>query len=148
MMDLHVDDAGFVRAPAPLVYRRLTDIRRWPTWWPGCRILDRGVPGEERFLVELTPGIGRRLRVAATPGDWRHEHGFGLTLTGDLDGRAEFWLEHLPAGTVVHHLLVARTPRSRPQTVLRDHRRAIRRGLWGLKDALQVEARTSAGLQP
>lgn len=147
-MDLHVDDAGFVRAPAPLVYRRLTDIRRWPGWWPGCRVVDRGAPGVESFLVELSPGPGRRLRFACEPGEWRHEHGFALALAGDLVGRAEFWLEHLPAGTIVHHLLVARTDRARPHAVLRDHRRAIRRGLWGLKDALQLEARTSAGLQP
>ena len=149
MATLHVDDAGFVRAPAWLVYRRLTDVGGWPTWWPGARV--RSLParaGDEAWLVELRGAPLRRLRVAARPHGWRHEQGFSLALTGDLAGGAEFWLEPGYGGTVVHHLLVAESPRRDERALLRDHRVALRRGLWGLKDLLQLEARTSGSLTP
>lgn len=161
-MDLHVDDAGFVRAPSGWVYRRLTDVGRWPEWWPGTRVAPCAgrsgtapwapvggrapLDGDEVWALELAGGWLRRLRLEARLGGWRHDHGFVLELAGDLDGRAEFWLEDTHGGTVVHHLLLARTRRSRPLTVHTDYRRALRRGLWGCKDALQLEARTSAGL--
>ena len=149
-MELHVDDAGFVRAPAPLVYRRLTHIGGWPDWWPGVRVRTAGPPmsDEPVWSIELAGGRGRRLRYEVRPHGWRHEQGFLLTLEGDLVGGAEFWLEPTHGGTVVHHLLGARTTLPRPLRVLADHRRAVRRGLWGLKDALQLEARTSIGLAP
>ena len=148
-MDLHVDDAAFVRAPAGLVYRRLTDVSRWPTWWPGTRV--RPMPpedGDETWGLELAGAPLRRLRLAARLHGWRHDQGFALALRGDLVGRAEFWLEPGHGGTVVHHVAVASTDRPRARTVEGDYRRALRRGTWGLKDALQLEARTSAGLPP
>lgn len=148
-MELYVDDAGFVRAPAPLVYRRLTHVAAWPEWWPGARVrrADRTEAGET-WGVELRGARGRRLRYELRPHGWRHEHGFLLALRGDVAGSAEFWLEPTHGGTVVHHLLVATTDLPRPVRVLTDHRRAVRRGLWGLKDTVQLEARTSIGLAP
>ncbi|MCC5947681.1 MAG: hypothetical protein JJT89_04420 [Nitriliruptoraceae bacterium] len=145
---LHVDDATFVRAPATLVYRALTDVRRWPTWWSGCRVQDRGAPGEDRFVIEWTGAWRRVHRVQATAGAWRHAHGFTLSLAGDLDGQLEFWLDASHAGTTVHHLLVATTTATRPMTLLADHRRAARRGLWGVKDLVQLDVRASIGLDP
>jgi hypothetical protein len=149
-VDLHVDDAGFARAPAPLVYRRLTHLGAWPHWWRGCRTRAStpSSSGEAVWSVELTGAWGRRLRYEVRPHEWRHEHGFLLALRGDVEGTAEFWLEPTHGGTVVHHLLMARTTLPHPVRVLADHRRAIRRGLWGLKDAVQLEARTSIGLVP
>lgn len=147
-MELHVDDAGFVRAPAPLVYRRLTHVAAWPEWWSGARVRSVTADDGERWLVQLAAGRGRRLRYEVRPHGWRHEQGFHLEVRGDVVGAGEFWLEPTHGGTVVHHLLVARTGLPRPQRVLADHRRAIRRGLWGLKDALQLEARSSIGLTP
>lgn len=149
-MELHVDDAGFVRAPAPLVYRRLTHIGAWPEWWRGCRVRAAAPSsgGDAVWSIELTGGRGRRLRHEARAHGWRHERGFLLALDGDLVGSAEFWLEPTHGGTVVHHLLMARTHVPRPARVLADHRLAIRRGLWDLKDVLQLEARTSIGLMP
>ena len=79
---------------------------------------------------------------------WRHEQGFALALRGDVTGRAEFWLEPTGGGTVVHHLLDAEVPAGSFRRLHRDYRRAIRTGLWGLKDQLHLEARTSAGLLP
>ena len=144
-----VDDAGFVRAPIELVYRRVTDIREWPSWWPGTQVRPlRAVGPDERWGLEVRAGRGLRLRLGLTPVRWRHEAGFELLLDGDLSGRGEFWLEPAGSGTVVHHLLVAESPLLWPGRVHRGYRRAVRRGLWGLKDVLHIEARTSVGLVP
>lgn len=146
---LHADDRAFVRAPEALVYRRLTHLAAWPAWWSGCRVESLpAVDGAERWAVVLRAGPARWLRLAVRPHSWRHDLGFVLALAGDLDGRAEFWLEPSHGGTVVHHLLVATTPLPHPLRVLELHRRAVRRGLWGLKDVLQLEARSSVGLVP
>jgi hypothetical protein len=44
--------------------------------------------------------------------------------------------------------VIATTTHPRPLAVLADHRRAVRRGLWALKDQLELEVRTGAGLLP
>lgn len=144
-----VDDAGFVRAPADLVYRRLTDIGRWPTWWPGAEVRPLPPNGpEERWAVGFAAGPAFRLRCALALDGWRHEVGFRFALAGDLVGRGEFWLEPIAGGTIVHHLVEASTPLRRPRRVATGYRWAVRRGLWGLKDVLQLETRTSTGLTP
>jgi len=152
---LHVDDDGFVRAPAGLVYRRLSHVAAWPEWWAGARVRPMphapapgADPTDEVWALDLPVAPLRRLRLAARLHGWRHEQGFVLALSGAVDGRAEFWLEPTAGGTVVHHLLNADVPADRFRAVHRDYRRAVRRGLWGLKDRLHLEARTSAGLQP
>jgi hypothetical protein len=155
---IHVDDDGFVRAPAPLVYRRLTDVRAWPTWWPGVVVQRRPperAPGaapdaspDEVVALELAGAPGRRVRLTARLHRWRLDTGFAMDLRGDLDGHAEFWLEPGWGGTVVHHLVIATSTHPKPLAVHADHRRAVRRGLWALKDALELEVRTSVGLQP
>jgi len=147
---LHADDAIFVRAPEAMIYRRLTHIARWPSWWSGCAVepLAAAGPGSERWAVSLRCGWARQLRLEVRPHSFRHDLGVALGLRGDLVGRNEFWLEPTHGGTVVHQLLVATTPLPRPLRVLEQQRRAVRRGLWGLKDVLQLEARSSAGLQP
>lgn len=145
-MELHVDDDGYVRAPAPLVYRRLTDIGGYADWWPGLSTvrLDRS---EEAWAVTMTDRL-LRIRFEAVPGQWRLDTGFVLALTGGLEGRAEFWLERVGDGTTVHHLLVATSTHRRPLRVLRGYRRVLRRGLWAFKDRLQSEVRADAGLAP
>ncbi len=146
---LTADDATFVRAPESLVYRRITDLATWPTWWAGCEVAPvSSSPGAERFAVRLATGPARRLACTVRPHGWRHDLGVVLALTGDLDGRGELWLEPTRGGTVVHHVLAATTPHRDPARVLATYRRAVRRGLWGLKDLLQVEVRTAVGLLP
>ena len=146
---LHVDDAGFVRAPQPLVYRRLTDIASWPQWWHGLRVQPRPGQGDDTvWAIELSGSPLRRIRLLLRPYGWRHDAGVSLELRGDLVGRGEFWLEPAGGGTVVHHLAAVTTDQLRPQRVLADYRRGVRRGLWGIKDRVQVEARSSAGLRP
>jgi hypothetical protein len=147
-MQLHVDDDAFIRAPAPLVYRRLTNIGAWPQWWRGCRVEPLGDPsGTERWSMQLQTSALFALRMAATPHSYRHNAGFRLELAGDLDGFAEFWLAPNAGGTVIHHVLLAE-PAGRPVTTMRRYRTAARRGLWGLKDDLQTQVRTAVGLTP
>ena len=147
---LHADDAVFVRAPEAMIYRRLTHVAAWPTWWSGCTVaaLATTSPDGERWAVSLRVGRARWLRLAVRPHSWRHDLGVVLALEGDLVGRSEFWLEPTHGGTVVHQLLVATSPLARPLDVLEQYRRAVRRGAWGLKDLLQLEARSSVGLGP
>lgn len=150
--DGQVDDAGFVRAPAWLVYRRLTDLEGWPGWWSRCRVRPlpppAGEPSVERYALDVAVGPLWRLRMAVRPHTWRHDLGFSLAVQGDVDGAAELWLEETHGGTVVHHLARLWVPGPRPAATVAAYRRAFRRGLWGLKDALHLEARTSAGLTP
>lgn len=145
---LHLDDDGFVRAPASLVYRRLTDVGRWPTWWRGVRTRPMA-DGSDRevWAVELARTPIHGLRVAAWPHTFRHDTGFKLSLTGDVVGEAEFWLEPTHGGTVVHHLLAGEATRA-PRRTLVTWRTVVRRGLWGLKDAVQTEVRTAVGMAP
>lgn len=146
---IDIDDAAFVRAPVPLVYRRLTDIGAWPAWWLDCEVRAQPpVAGHERWAVSLRIGRARLVRFGMTGVRWRHEAGLELALDGDLDGRAEFWLEPHPYGTVVHHVAAARTPLRWPRPVATGYRRAVRRGLWGFKDVLQAEMRSSLGVLP
>lgn len=148
-MTFAIDDAGFVRAPAALVYRRLTDVGRWSSWWPGVAVRPLPPNGPaQRWAVGLAAGPAFHLRCALSLDGWRHEAGFHLDLAGDVVGRGEFWLEPHAGGTIVHHLVEATTPLLRPRRVSTGYRRAVRRGLWGLKDVLQLEARTSMGLTP
>lgn len=148
-MDLHVDDDGFVRAPAALVYRRLTDVAAWDAWWPQLDVTPRPDRGPDEVVTfELRPAAGRRLRYDARLHGWRHDAGFSLALEGDVRGHAEFWLEPGWGGTVVHHLLVGATSDPRPAQVLADYRRVLRRGLWACKDRLELEVRTGAGASP
>lgn len=158
-MELFVDDAGYVRAPASLVYRRLTDVASWPAWWQGSEV--RSVPSMtsnaaarpaapdagEDWLIAWRVGAGA-IRVEAHVHGWRHETGLLLDLRGDVDGQAEFWLEPAGVGTVVHHLFVGSTRLLPGRRLHERYRRAVRRGLWGLKDALHLEVRTMAGLRP
>lgn len=146
---VHVDDDGFVRAPAGLVYRRLTDVPGWTGWWPGVRV--RRIEAAADEVVAWTAaavGRGRRLELTARLHGWRHDEGFVLELGGDLTGRAEFWLEPGWGGTVVHHLVAAEAGAEHAAAVHTAYRRTLRRGLWALKDELEVEVRTGVSVTP
>lgn len=156
-----IDDAGHVAAPPWLAWRRLTDLDAWPTWWQGMSVatvparpgagsqssarvfLEVVVPGRDRRRWTL-PGGHRRLRIAATPHGWRHEHSFRLGLAGDVVGEVEWWLESTATGTMVHH--VATLAPGLVATGPQRWRAAVRRGLWDLADALAVEVRNAVGM--
>lgn len=142
---VHVDDDGFVRAPAGPVYRRLTDVPGWTGWWPGVEVRRMAGPGDDEVVAwtaAATGPRGRALALTARLHGWRHDEGFVLALSGDLVGRAEFWLEPGWGGTVVHHLVVAEAATAHAAAVHAAYRRTLRRGLWALKDDLEVEVRT------
>lgn len=130
-MDLHVDDDGFVRAPAADCYPVLTHLAAWPEWWPGTRVATR--PGEDHHRVTVGRGPGR-LALEVRGHDWRHDAGFHLTVDGTLNGEVEFWLEPGWDGTVVHHLATLRGRRRD----LGRYRRWARAGLFGIKDRVQA----------
>lgn len=159
-MDLFVDDDGFVRAPALKVYRRLTNVAAWPHWWPGVRVEQLPDPerapetdievdsdGAEAWQLRWRDRL-LRIDLEAVVYGWRHETGFRMDLSGDVTGRAEFWLDPSFGGTVVHHVLVAQTDQRRPVRLLKGYRRVLRRGLWALKDHLQAEVRQDLELMP
>lgn len=131
-MDLHVDDAGFVRAPAADCYRVLTHVAGWPGWWSGTTVAP--ARGEDRFRLRLGRRPGR-VRLTVDAHGWRHELGFHLAVVGDLEGGIEFWLEPGWEGTVVHHLA---TLRGGDPRVHRRYRRWARQGLWDVKDRVQA----------
>ncbi len=142
-MDLHVDDDGFVRAPAAACYRALTDVGRWPELLPETAVEPLGA---DRFALLLGSGR-RRITLTADAGRWRHDTGFVLTYTGDLTGTAEFWLEPGWGGTVIHHLVHAQT--DQPAADMRSaYRRWLRASLWSFKDHLQEAERSTQGLSP
>jgi hypothetical protein len=144
-----VDDATFVRAPVPLTYRRITDVASWPGWWTGLEVREQPpLAGAERWGLSLGIGPARVLRLLATCTRWRHDAGVEFRLTGDLEGRAEFWLERASGGTVVHHVAAATCGLRYARGVGPGYRRAVRRGLWGFKDVLQLEMRSSLGVSP
>lgn len=155
-MDVAINDAGFVRAPVDLVYRRITDVPTWSTWWPGLRTR-RLPPGSdpghgqpsadrERWGVEIRPGPASVIRFGLAVVRRRPGVGMDFVVEGDLHGRGEFWMEAMAGGTVVHHLMTATTSLRWPIHLQRRYRRSVRRALWGLKDTLQSEMRTSMGV--
>lgn len=145
---IHVDDAGFVRAPRPLVYRRLTDVAGWPGWWSGLQATRLpAVNNNETWSVRARRDRRRSLDLTISLHSFRHDMGFSMRLAGDVSGTAEYWLEDQGGGTVVHHVLVGETLRP-IVAMLTTYRAVQRRGLFGLKDVVQTEVRTAVSLQP
>ena len=141
-----MDDDAFVRAPIGQVFTWIGAVDGYDRWWPGWRTL--GAEGEAT-AVKLEPEspFAPRLRVRVRPHTVRPGIGLHLGLTGDLTGEAEWWLEDVPGGTVVHHLLRATTTRH-PRRTLQAYRRCVRRAFWALKDGAQAEVRDRVGLLP
>lgn len=124
-MDL-VDETYLVVAPAR-VAAVVADPVRWRAWWPG---------------LELTVFMDRGLQ------------GIRWSVTGDLVGSSEIWLEPYSDGVILHYYLRAdptepgsRTsarmlpdsPRGRRQQdrLRRRHALAWKRTVWALKDELE-----------
>lgn len=155
-MDVSINDAGFVRAPVDLVCRRIGEVDGWSSWWPGMMIrpLPSGAHHERATVRDARWGISVRLgpasiiRFGLAVARRRPGAGVDFVVDGDLHGRGEFWVETMSGGTVVHHLMNATTPLRWPVRVQRGYRRSVRRALWGLKDTLHLEVRTSMGVEP
>lgn len=124
-------DQGVVWADPSLVYRALSDPAGYAAWWPGARtFLD---DGRVTLRLEGVPG----LRVA--PERPRDGVGLFLRVDGDYSGTIEWYLEPFEEGTIVSCLVELDIPGGpgRSQRRLRGLRAAVRRGLVGLKVALE-----------
>ncbi len=124
-MDL-IDETFIVASPAELS-AVVHDPRRWRAWWPGLR---------------LTVFMDRS------------EQGIRWSVTGDLVGSAEIWLEPFGDGVVIHHYLRADPTRPGSRTeplegdpaklrrqadrIRRRHALAWKRSVNALKDELEV----------
>lgn len=82
MSYVQIADQTFVAAPGETVAARLSDRRRWRSWFPG---LD----------LEVTEDRG--------------DKGIRWTVAGALDGTMEVWLEPMLDGVVLHYFLHAET---------------------------------------
>ncbi len=145
--------AVLVRAPVGVAYAVLTDVDGWDAWWPGCRTRrdDRrdgvgtgtggvAAPADHHHL--RLP-VGRRgLRCRVVVDGWRHDRGLRAALRAGVDADAEWWLEPVADGTVVH-LLVAARGRGGGRVV-----RALGDGLQALKDHLELAVAVAAGRVP
>ena len=117
-LDLSCDDL-IVAEPA-YVAERLGDDSLWRSWWPGLTL---------------------------TPYERRGAEGVRWIVAGELTGTAEWWLEAVRDGVVVHWYLRAEPPRPlRPRALAKlreSYVAAYRRNLWRFKD--EVEAGRAAG---
>lgn len=103
-----IDEMFVVAAPAQ-VRPALCDETRWRSWFPG---------------LELTPYDDRGLL------------GVRWTVSGDLAGTAEVWLQEHGDGTIVHAYLRADPPPGDPERLGRSRRRVLRRYVLPLKRSL------------
>jgi hypothetical protein len=133
-------DELFVAAPRDRAFAALIDLGRDATWWPGADARR----DDQRLRVDA-PGFraaSSRVRFEARIDKVRPGEGFVWRIDrGEVHGRAEFWLEEFKDGTVVHYFLNAdpgeRGRARRWSSRVRRHRWAVRRGVNGLKDALE-----------
>lgn len=127
---IDVVDESFIRVPRDVVAAVVA--KRWQSWWVSLSLqpyMDRGVEGMR----------------------W--------TVSGDMVGSSEIWLEEHPPGVIVHYYLradptvpgspttpraVARTRRARSQvdSLRRRHVLAWKQIVWALKDELEADARS------
>ncbi|MEY2990221.1 MAG: hypothetical protein RLZZ163_1137 [Actinomycetota bacterium] len=127
---IDVVDEAFIRVRRETVAAVVAE--RWDRWWSGLALqvyMDRGLEGMR----------------------W--------TVTGDMVGSSEIWLEEHPPGVIVHYYLRAeptvpgtsatarpaastRRARAQVETLQRRHVLAWKRIVWALKDELEADART------
>ncbi len=127
---IDVVDESFIRVRRDVVAAVVAE--RWTRWWPGLRLqvyMDRGVEGMR----------------------W--------TVSGDLVGSSEIWLEEHEPGVIVHYYLradptvpgstttprvVANTRRAQAQvaSLRQRHVLAWKQVVWSLKDELETDARS------
>ena len=127
---IDVVDESFIRVRREMVAAVVAE--RWPSWWSNVSLevyMDRGVQGMR----------------------W--------TVTGEMVGSSEIWLEEQAPGVVVHYYLRAeptvpgttatarpmatnRRARSQIDAMRRRHVLAWKQIVWALKDELEADARS------
>lgn len=127
---IDVVDESFIRVRREVVAAVVAE--RWPHWWSNVALevyMDRGVEGMR----------------------W--------TVTGEMVGSSEIWLEEQAPGVIVHYYLRAeptvpgtsatarpsastRRARAQVDAMRRRHVLAWKRIVWSLKDELEADARS------
>jgi hypothetical protein len=122
-------DETYVVVERGIIAAVIADPQRWQTWWPG---------------LTLTVFMDRA------------QEGLRWTVTGELVGTSEVWLESVANGVIVHYYLRAdpttpgsaviarRLPdshrgRREIDRIRRRHALAWKRTVWALKDELEGE---------
>lgn len=128
MASVDLVDETFIVVDPPRIAAVVADPSRWEVWWPGLTLtvfMDRGLQGVR----------------------W--------SVTGDLVGSAEIWLEEHGDGVIVHYYLRVdpTEPGSRTQArvlpasargrreidrIRRRHAWAWKRIIWAMKDELEA----------
>lgn len=141
-----MNDGILVRAPVGAVYRTLTDLDGWPNWLAGARSVR--LPADDRdgdrHVLVLPDGRGR-WRLAVRAHGWRHDAGVRWCVRGAVVLDAEWWLEDLPDGTVVHHVVHGSPAGGRAVRRVQRHRRVIVHALQALKDHLELAVDLATG---
>lgn len=132
-------DSWFIAAPTPSVFDAVTDLARYPQWWPDVRSV-RQIDEETAELVcraSLPYNLVLQMRRAeqdAPAGRLR------VHLTGDLEGSLAALVRRHPAGTRldISQRVVATKPLLRHLPIARplfraNHARMMRRGQSGLR---------------
>jgi len=131
MPSVDLVDETFVVVSPHAVAAVVADPQRWRTWWPGLHL--------SVFMDRADEGIR-----------W--------TVTGELVGSSEIWLEPINDGVIVHYYLRAdpTTPGSVTQVRIvpessrgrrevdrlrRRHALAWKQAVWALKDELEGQRR-------
>lgn len=144
-----MNDAVLVRAPIDIVYRTLTNLDGWPDWLPGCRSarLPAVRPPRDHHVLLLTAGHVR-WRLGLEVYDWRHNHAVRWDVRGAVVLTAEWWLEQVPEGTILHHVVHGQPRGRRAQRRVRRHRRAMVQSMQVMKDHLELAVAVAAGRLP
>ena len=128
-MRLRGHDRAFIAAPPDRVHDALADTAAYPRWWPG--VVPTGTDGRVRLPLD-------RRGSEANPSGARAGIGLWLELPS-YDGSLEWYLEPFEDGTIVNAFLdvdLALAQRRAARRLLR-FRTSVRRGLFGLKRALE-----------
>lgn len=119
MPGLDIHDETFVAVPPGVLRRAMVDAEVVSDWFPGLRssvFMDRG------------------------------DKGVRWSVSGDIDGSLEVWLEEVPRGTVVHWFVRGHNPPGASRGVNRrtaTYRSTLNERMFSLKD--EVEATLVTG---
>lgn len=145
--DVEAWDEVFIRCRRDTVNAVVCDIAGWSTWWPGCDVTPLG---GDRFEVHLRPppripavasltrrGAARQELVITVDRIRPRDKGVELSISGDLEGTAEWFHLDGTDGVVVNHLIRGRLTHGNARRWLVAHRAAVRAGMTDLKRRLE-----------
>jgi uncharacterized protein YndB with AHSA1/START domain len=113
-MLVHSDRRHRFGVPRSELWDTITQVDRYPTWWPWLRSFDATdlKPGAE-WQCRVQPPLPYSIRLIITIEDVVAEQSVAATVSGDVEGTAELRLLDIPDGSEAH-LTSALAPSSRP----------------------------------